>query len=203
MPDKPNGHEMIVGSRKLEIGAGEHPQPGGFIHNDIEEFPHIELVGDARRLAVASSSVYIIKAIHVLEHFTYVGAQEAIDEWRRVLVPDGLLEVAMPNVDALIGMWKDGDMTYEAMMRDLWGIIPDHFPLPSPEEFENRLRNSPFFTFLHWLYTSPAEWKGHNVHRWGYNPAGLQRLLQESGFTRIAIKIEQTSLHGWAAKEGD
>lgn len=54
-------------------------------------------------------SVDEIRSSHVLEHFPHGDVLKVLQEWVRVLKPNGLLKVAVPNLDAIIAGYHEGD----------------------------------------------------------------------------------------------
>jgi len=96
------------GARVLDLGAG----PGSFrcerqdvtvVRVDLE-MPHrlgqgSYVLGDAARLPFAPASFDLVVSNHSLEHFTELDA--TVREIGRVVKPDGLLYVAVPNAATL------------------------------------------------------------------------------------------------------
>jgi len=196
---------------KLEIGAGEHPCEGGFIHNDVAAYPHIEWVGDGSQLpSVNAESLAYVRAAHVLEHFSPWEAITALCEWRRVLVPEGVLELALPNGRLLVDLWDQGQLTYAAMIRDMMGLPPATVVPPTEAEFRHAWERRGWSGELRdWLYAAVSflphgngdkDCRTAQTHRWAYSPRELEALLSELSFHRIHVKIDGTALHAWAAK---
>jgi predicted SAM-dependent methyltransferase len=80
---------------KLNIGAGS---------TVIEGYTAIDrkLGSEAYPLPYPDGSVDEIRASHILEHFTFGEAQEAMAEWSRVLKPGGRIRVSVPDVDKVL-----------------------------------------------------------------------------------------------------
>ncbi|NLS78849.1 MAG: methyltransferase domain-containing protein [Chloroflexi bacterium] len=192
---------------KLEIGAGEHPCEGGFIHNDLAAYPHIELVGDAAELPLPSDSLHFIRAMHVFEHFSPFNATCTLREWRRLLVPEGVLELALPNGELLVSLWATGQLPYANLIRDLLGLPPPEVLIPPEREARRQFATHGWSTeFRKYIYAQTAflpcgKIETAQSHRWAYAPREMERLLSEFGFHRIHVKIDGTALHIWASKE--
>jgi len=200
----------LEGYIKLELGAGEHPSFGGFVHNDIVAYPHIEIVGDCRQLrTVKPRTVTIIRAIHLLEHFAPTDARSALLVWVSRLCRGGVLEVAVPDLQTLALMAVLDNITIEACLRDVYGLgkVPD---LPD-DELRQCIRtlsggcNLPsleWYTALQILY-GPI-WKRERgnpqAHKWGYCEVTLRNALVRADLERVVVKHEGTSLHGWGVK---
>lgn len=88
-------------NRKLHIG-GKQQKEGWEIFN-ICPGENVDHHGDAQDLSrFADDTFTAIYASHVLEHFDYNGElDQTLREWKRVLLPGGLLYVAVPDLDVL------------------------------------------------------------------------------------------------------
>lgn len=80
-------------SLKLNIGAGSTVIPG---YSAIDR----KLGSEAYPLPYPDGSVDEIRASHILEHFDFTQAQDALKEWTRVLKPGGRIRIAVPDLDA-------------------------------------------------------------------------------------------------------
>lgn len=109
---------------KLHIG-GEVPKAGWKILN-IQPGPNVDFVGTCTDLSqFANDSVSEIYLSHVLEHLDYkkeVGM--ALNECRRVLVPDGRVMIGVPDLEVLshlmIAPFFDGEAKF-FVMRMIYG----------------------------------------------------------------------------------
>lgn len=92
---------------RLHLGCGKRFLPG-WTHVDIIHFNHIDVVCDVRRLdTFADGSVAEIYGSHVLEHFKRQELDLVLREWRRVLVPGGLLRLAVPDFAAIVEVYRE------------------------------------------------------------------------------------------------
>lgn len=99
---------------KLHLGCGKrHILGDDWIHVDLANFPHIDYQHDIRTLPMfADNSIDLVYACHVLEYFDRQEAIEALREWRRVLRPDGVLRLSVPDFTALCGLYAaTGDLS--------------------------------------------------------------------------------------------
>lgn len=87
---------------KLHIGCGTKNLPG-WKHFDIRKLDdHIDYVGSADDLSqFADNSIDEIYACHLLEHFGRNKVDDVLKEWFRVLKPNGILRIAVPNFEAI------------------------------------------------------------------------------------------------------
>jgi SAM-dependent methyltransferase len=91
-----------VGSTRIEIGGGPHAQRG-FLHVDIDPGAHhLEWVAPAWSLPLPDGWASEIVAVHALEHVPPARLVDTLREWRRVLAPEGRVEVHVPNGPALM-----------------------------------------------------------------------------------------------------
>jgi predicted SAM-dependent methyltransferase len=88
---------------RLDIGSGNpgqgEVQPNGFVLNDVEKHPNIDLVCDIKDLMQFVPEGYCseVRCSHILEHF---GTQEVIGVVRiihKLLEKDGRLTIFVPN----------------------------------------------------------------------------------------------------------
>ncbi|MGH7660526.1 MAG: class I SAM-dependent methyltransferase [Vulcanimicrobiaceae bacterium] len=82
---------------KLHVGCGKRHIPG-WTHVDQVAFPHVDHVQDIRHLRdLSEGSAKIIYACQVIEYFDRDEVVPILAEWRRVLVPGGILRLSVPN----------------------------------------------------------------------------------------------------------
>jgi len=88
-------------ARKLHIGG--HIAASGWEVLDANPGPVVDHVGNAADLSnFADNTFSEIYASHVVEHFDYKNEiLSALKEWRRVMLPGGVLYVSVPDLDVL------------------------------------------------------------------------------------------------------
>lgn len=118
---------MEMTATRLNIG-GKHVHPDYQIVN-VQKLDGVDHVADCRSLPFENDSVDEIYASHVLEHLGYqMDARNALAEWHRVLVPGGLVRIAVPDLVAACTwylMCSGKDRKY--MMRVMYGGQLDEF----------------------------------------------------------------------------
>jgi predicted SAM-dependent methyltransferase len=82
---------------KLNIGCGGTRIPG-FIGVDIIKTDAVDIIAPADLLPYKDNEVDEVVVEHMLEHLTYECAQRAVVEWHRILRPDGVLTIEVPDV---------------------------------------------------------------------------------------------------------
>lgn len=80
---------------KVNLGSGEDRRSSW---TNIDLRPVADLVATAERLPLRDDSVEYLAAHDLLEHFWRDRTQQLLSEWRRVLGPDGWLELKVPNL---------------------------------------------------------------------------------------------------------
>ena len=96
---------------KLHLGCGKRFIPG-WTHVDGLKFDHVDYVSKLDTLDfLASESVDIIYASHVLEHFKREEVESVLLEWKRVLKVGGILRLSVPDFAQLIKIYQvTGDL---------------------------------------------------------------------------------------------
>ncbi|MHB9066940.1 MAG: class I SAM-dependent methyltransferase, partial [Pirellulaceae bacterium] len=130
-------------SDKLHLGCGRRYIPGYF-HIDLLEAPHVDLRHRVDVLPFADSSIGLIYASHLLEHFGRNEVEGVLREWHRVMRPGGLLRLAVPDFAAVVAMYaseglRDGKSGLVGLIsggqRDMY-------------DFHKIIFDEPFLTFL-------------------------------------------------------
>ena len=106
--------------RKLEVGSGLRPTKG-YLHMDIKKLPHVEVVGDIRKLPFPDNHFDEILGRWVLEHFAYQEIPSVLKEWRRCLKPNGLLHLITNNGEAHFKAYKNKVINIHELNKMLFG----------------------------------------------------------------------------------
>lgn len=96
---------------KLHLGCGHINLPG-FIHIDIDDQPHLDYRRSADDLSIfPDNSVELIYASHILAYFDREQVKQVLKEWKRVLIPGGVLRLADRDFAQLSAIYqKYGDL---------------------------------------------------------------------------------------------
>lgn len=93
---------------KLHLGCGPKAIPG-FFHVDALDYPHVDRRGPVDDLSfIATGTVSLIYACHLLEHFGRREYRGVLAEWFRVLAPGGVLRLAVPDFAACARLYVEG-----------------------------------------------------------------------------------------------
>lgn len=149
----------IIAAMKLNLGCGDKILEG-YVNVDVVEAragkrPDVQC--DLRHLEpFENDSAEEILAVHVIEHFWRWEVASILKEWLRVLRPGGRMVLECPNLASAC----------EALLAD-----PDAASMPGPEG-----------KLTMWVLYGDPRWQDPlMVHRWGYTPKSLARLMREVG----------------------
>ena len=92
---------------KLHIGCGKKFLTG-YKHLDVIDYDHVDFQCDARNLIlIGDETATEIYACHVLEHVKRHELHEVLREWHRVLKPNSLLRIAVPDFSAITAEYNE------------------------------------------------------------------------------------------------
>lgn len=120
-----------VGSQRplrLHLGCGKRYFPG-FVHVDLDDFPHIDYRHDISRLPMfENDSADLIYSCGAFVYFDRIQAPAVLEEWRRVLKPGGILRLAVPDFEVLTHLYlKTHDLaSFIGPLFGRWPISTEH-----------------------------------------------------------------------------
>lgn len=83
--------------RNLEIGPGEF-RINNFETINIIKTKSTDYIGDAvKKMNFPNNTFDVVYASHVLEHIPWYMLEDTIKEWSRILKPNGVLEIWVPD----------------------------------------------------------------------------------------------------------
>lgn len=94
---------------KLHLGCGPRYIPG-FVHVDLHAAPHVDIVGPVEQLPMGDATASLIYASHVLEHFDRHAYRAVLEEWFRVLHPEGILRISVPDFAACAAIYYESGL---------------------------------------------------------------------------------------------
>lgn len=141
----------------------------GFLPKSYDvDWPEIELVDIRRKFPLVDNSVDFIYCSQVIEHFERYEALNVLKESLRVLKPEGIIRVSVPDIDKMLANYieeKKSNPETEARGINVlwWGYEKD---------IEPRIvgKISKFFI---------------RDHQWHYNAPSMKKLLLEAGFRSV------------------
>lgn len=107
IPASPTGHAKRQAPVRLHLGCGKRYLPG-YTHIDIDEHPHLDYCHDIKSLPMFNDAtvneIYTCGTFEYLDRVTEV--PDALAEWRRVLRPGGLLRISVPDLAAVVKVYR-------------------------------------------------------------------------------------------------
>ncbi len=98
--------------RRLNWGCGTEPEPG-WLNSDIKAAPGVDMPADILAgLPLDDGSVDYAVSIHALPELAYPNVPVALRELHRILKPDGVLRLALPDLERAMRAYLDGDAGY-------------------------------------------------------------------------------------------
>lgn len=86
---------------------------------DMVPLPHVDITGKAEDLFyLPDSCTHLIYAAHILEHYNRKAYLEVLYEWHRVLLPGGILRLAVPDFEACAKLYYE-----QGLQNGLSGLI--------------------------------------------------------------------------------
>ena len=107
---------------KLEFGAGGASERPGYKTVDIRPEPGVDYVCPAWQINshIEDNTVHEIYSRHFFEHLTFQQGRVVLDQWYNILVPGGLIEMMLPNMDLHIAQFQ-ADPTHEHGLAGIYG----------------------------------------------------------------------------------
>ena len=157
---------------RLNLGCGDKILPG-YVNVDVVEARaghRPDVICDLHDLApFEDASADEILSVHVVEHFWRWEVRDILREWMRVLKPGGRMILECPNLMSACRTF-----------------------LENPEQFSREDQNG---QRTMWVFYGDPGWKDPlMIHRWGYTPESLMRLLTEVGLGDVRQEPAQFKL---------
>jgi predicted SAM-dependent methyltransferase len=165
--------EKNKGPVKLNIGCGTDYKKGwiNIDNNSDNNIEKLDLSWDLRNpLPFKDNSVDFIFHEHFFEHLTVEEVGGVIKDLMRVLKKNGVMRIAMPDLEVVVGNYLNVPLDKDPVIRD--------FKLDFVK------------TRAEWINMS-FRWWGH---KWLYDWEELQRRLKDAGCTKMKrCKLRQSS----------
>lgn len=105
---------------KIHLGSGKRFIPG-FVHVDLADFDHIDYKQNVNNLSCfEDNTADLIYACQVLEYFDREEMPAVLSEWKRVLKPEGILRLSVPNFKTLSDLYQAG-LSLDYFLGTLYG----------------------------------------------------------------------------------
>ena len=150
---------------KLEIGVGNSKRKDGFITTDIvlkTDYPY-DLRGG---LPFPSTSLDVIYAEHVLEHFEHGDLRLLLRECYRTLKPRGTFSIVVPNAEIYLRAYSE----------------PEHFDYKKYCTYDFGLTFRHKIDYVNYIFYMDGQ------HRYMFDRENLLSILRETGFTDVRLR---------------
>jgi predicted SAM-dependent methyltransferase len=122
---KSSGRTILL----LNLGSGQRKFGEGWTNIDISPKFSPDIVADCSCLPMfANNSVDLIVCHHTLEHYGCGEADGLIKECLRLLEPRGSLLVFVPDMQKLVRMWIEGQMSDQLFFTNTYGAYHGEEP---------------------------------------------------------------------------
>src|SRR5665213_2847022 len=89
-------------AKMLNLGCGEQHHPAWVNVDFVSQDPTVILHDLTKGIPYPDNSFEVVYHSHVLEHFTRSDARKFIQECFRVLKPNGVLRIAIPDLEQIV-----------------------------------------------------------------------------------------------------
>lgn len=165
----------------LEIGPGKRKIGGSWVTMDCIMRPGVvDVVHDIREtpLPFKDDKFEIVYLSHVLEHVEWTRTQDVLKELLRILKPNGVVEIWVPDLKKLVAGYLDPSL----IKNDGWYRFNE-------EKNPTTWFNGRLFTY------GPGE---ENFHRAAFDAEHLRMHLEKAGFKDIQpLSKPRAADHGW------
>jgi predicted SAM-dependent methyltransferase len=107
---------------KLHLGCGKRDFGPEWFHVDGNEYPHIRH-HDLTRLPCGDGAAAMIYSSHVIEYFDREEVEPLLREWGRALAPGGAMYLAVPDFEAMAGLYAQGKYPLRNFLGPLYGKL--------------------------------------------------------------------------------
>ena len=108
---------------KFNIGCGHRNFGKEWIHIDGENYDHIDS-SDIFIKDYQDNSADLIYASHFIEYFDREEVVPLLKRWKNVLIPNGVLRLAVPDFDVCAKLYTDGEYPLDSFLGPLYGKMP-------------------------------------------------------------------------------
>lgn len=106
---------------KLHVGCGKRNFGDDWIHIDGVDFPHIKYRDITNLSQFRNGTVDLIYASHVIAYFSCEEIVMVLNEWKRVLKPNGILRLATPDFYKMTYLYQRGECNLGNIVGPLYG----------------------------------------------------------------------------------
>ena len=105
---------------KLNLGCGNDIREG-CINIDVRQLERVDVVSSLENLPFEDNYADWIVAQDVLEHFCKIELIEVVKEIKRVLKPDGILEIRVPDCEQILNKYALKELDVDSALGYIFG----------------------------------------------------------------------------------
>lgn len=177
---------------KINMCCGKRNFGQDWIHIDGADLPHIKYRNITSLPQFLDNSVDLIYCSHGIAYFDRQEIIPILNEWKRVLKPGGILRLATPCFETMVGLYVNIDCSLEDIIGPLYGKMKMgeeaiyHKTTYDYDSLESLLESLGFNGVIpyDWRKTEHAEFDDHSQ-------AYLPKMDKENG-TLISLNVECT-----------
>ncbi len=160
---------------------------------DGGDFPHLHS-HDITKLPFEDNTVDLIYSSHVLEYFDRAEVVDVLNEWKRVLKPNGVLRLAVPDFRMMTMLYLNNGYPLESFLGPIFGKMPMgaqtiyHKTTYDFDSLKNVLESLGFIDVKKYDWKT-TEHSSHDDHSQAYIP----HMDKENG-TLISLNVECVKL---------
>jgi hypothetical protein len=109
------------GAIRLNLGCGHLPIEG-YANVDMRRMPGVDIIAPADALPLEPGTVAEIFSAHMLEHFADEELRRRmLPYWFSLLQPDGRFGAVVPDIEAMLRAYVDGQISFETLRHVTYG----------------------------------------------------------------------------------
>lgn len=154
----------------LNLGCGERIYPrypnAGYkcINVDMRRLPNVHTICDVVHLPFLANTFDYVLASDIIEHFPIAKTTSVLEEWKRILKPEGAIEFRLPNLEA---------------------IVEDY--LKRRQEDRSDMKGMPIAHYFSWLLYGGQDYPG-NFHYVGFDRRFFASICAQAGLKEVNWK---------------
>ncbi len=150
----------------LNLGCGAHFHPEWTNIDFVSTGEGVIAYNLTQGVPFADNSFDVVYHSHVLEHFTKEAGQRFIQECYRVLKPNGIIRIAIPNLEAIINNYKELLEQLKANPNDAY--LQECYDWTMLEMYDQTVRNSSGGEMVNYLSQHKIINEDFVIERCGY-----------------------------------
>ena len=173
---------------KLHLGCGHIHLPT-YVNIDIEGFPGVDLVCDARSLPYEDNSVDFIYSCALIEEFGRYEWMDVLRHWNRKLKPGAMLRLSTSDFGAVCRRYVTGEPLLGMLGLVIGGQREEHTHHGMVFDY-NLLISGLMVSGFDKI--GPYDWRETDIAQWGiddYSQAYLPHMDKENG-TLMSLNVE-------------